>query len=56
MRKLMTLFPLTVAAAPALASPASLHLGGALDPVSVSLAAGLGGVALWRAHRSQRRR
>jgi len=35
----------------AVASTPALTFGGALDPVSGSIAAGLGGLALWHAHR-----
>jgi len=47
MSRLLTLLPLTLAATTALAAPVQLH-GGALDPVSASLALGLGGLVLWR--------
>lgn len=48
MRRQAWLLPLLlVAPLTALAAPAQLH-GGAFDPVTVGLAMGLGGVALWR--------
>jgi hypothetical protein len=50
MRMMTTLF-LALAATPALAAGAQTSWGGALDPVSASLALGLGGAALWRASR-----
>lgn len=47
----MTTMSLMLVASPALAAGAQTSWGGALDPVSVTLAAGLGGVALWRTSR-----
>jgi len=50
MRVMTTLF-LALAATPALAAGAQTSFGGALDPVSATLALGLGGAAMWRASR-----